>query len=665
MSFVNPAFLWALTALAIPIIVHLFSFRKTQRVYFSSNRFLRQVQQATASRQKLKHLLILAARLLFLFFLVMAFAQPFIPAGQQVTDTRSVTIYIDNSLSMSAPVAEKERALDAAMQYARQLTEVFPPDTRYRLITNDFAPFSNSMKSKTEFLDLLSGIRLSPVGRSLKEIATRMHDTKTGGDFYLFSDFQKSTAGQIDGDIFPDTTRHVYLLRLPLQSSANVYADTAWLETPFLLEGERNVLNVRIRNTGLQTAEQLSVKLLINDIQVGSTIVSVPASASATVSFSLPSALPAFSKAEVRFNDFPVTFDNQLYLALNRTERIRVVEITESGSTRYIQTVFGNPKVFHFKSFGTANLNLAIVQSADLVVINEVSRPSAALIQSLNDYVRNGGSLLVIPAPAQSFELLRELTDRPVGPASENEKLEIESPDFRSPFFQHIVEEATNRMVLFQAKRVMDWGNDRSALIKLKNNQPLLSRFRKGNGNLYLLATSLQPAYTDFGNHFLFLPVMYRLAITGKKAELRPYYSLTETQLTVRPDSLNTPATIRLSGEQDFIPDQRMRDGRFVLELPRFALTPGFYFALHQSDTLALLAFNPDRRESEPEQHTEASLMEALSNPYHVQFISGTSAGDFGKTFRAQYLGTPLWRHALILSLIFLLTEILLIRFWR
>ncbi|MFW5761853.1 MAG: BatA domain-containing protein, partial [Cyclobacteriaceae bacterium] len=41
MEFLYPQFLYGLAALAIPIIVHLFNFRKAKRVYFSNNFFLK------------------------------------------------------------------------------------------------------------------------------------------------------------------------------------------------------------------------------------------------------------------------------------------------------------------------------------------------------------------------------------------------------------------------------------------------------------------------------------------------------------------------------------------------------------------------------------------------------------------------------------------------
>ncbi|HET9053816.1 MAG TPA: BatA domain-containing protein, partial [Cyclobacteriaceae bacterium] len=47
MTFLYPSFLWALLALSIPVIIHLFNFRKTTRIFFSNNRFLRQVKEVT------------------------------------------------------------------------------------------------------------------------------------------------------------------------------------------------------------------------------------------------------------------------------------------------------------------------------------------------------------------------------------------------------------------------------------------------------------------------------------------------------------------------------------------------------------------------------------------------------------------------------------------
>lgn len=193
MSFNYPQFLWALTALAIPIIIHLFNFRRTTRIFFSNTRFLKQVKQETTQKRKLKRYLILASRLLFLFFLVLAFAQPFLPAREQLTSQRNLVIYLDNSYSMSAPVQEKVRGLDAAIAYVREIAELFPAETRFKLLTNDFAPFSNSFKSKSEIIDQLSQIRFSSTARNATEIIKRIGESNN--TVFWISDFQQATFG--------------------------------------------------------------------------------------------------------------------------------------------------------------------------------------------------------------------------------------------------------------------------------------------------------------------------------------------------------------------------------------------------------------------------------------------------------------------------------------
>ncbi len=104
MKFVHPEILWALGALAIPIIVHLFNFRRFKKVLFSNVAFLKEIQQETKSKSKLKHLLILIARLLALACIIFAFAQPYIPLNDNdlKAGDKAISIYIDNSFSTQA-----------------------------------------------------------------------------------------------------------------------------------------------------------------------------------------------------------------------------------------------------------------------------------------------------------------------------------------------------------------------------------------------------------------------------------------------------------------------------------------------------------------------------------------------------------------------------------
>jgi len=95
MQFLHPTFLYALLALAIPIIIHLFYFRRFKKVYFTNVKFLKEVKEETSARRKIRNLLVLLSRLLALAFLVFAFAQPFIPQDVEVKKgLKSVSVFM-------------------------------------------------------------------------------------------------------------------------------------------------------------------------------------------------------------------------------------------------------------------------------------------------------------------------------------------------------------------------------------------------------------------------------------------------------------------------------------------------------------------------------------------------------------------------------------------
>ena len=194
MIFLNPGFLYALLALTIPIIIHLFNFRRTKKVYFSNTLFLKKVKEASSSKRRLKHYLILASRLLFLFFLVMAFCQPFLPSESNLATSNKNIIYLDNSWSMSNEVDQDLNGLDAAVLYVQSLLDAYPDEAEYKLITNDFSSFSNSFKGKTEIGDFLTEIKYSGSSRNVHEIEERIKAELTSevNDVFWISDFQNS-----------------------------------------------------------------------------------------------------------------------------------------------------------------------------------------------------------------------------------------------------------------------------------------------------------------------------------------------------------------------------------------------------------------------------------------------------------------------------------------
>ena len=139
MRFLYPNMLWGLLALLIPIVIHLFNFRRHKLVYFSNTAVLRSIQQENAKTRKLKYLVTLLLRCLFIAALVLAFAFPYRPEKQLNVNTENtlIGVYIDNSMSMKGQ-SQRTTMIEDARQSARDLVHKLNPSNRYLLMTNSF-----------------------------------------------------------------------------------------------------------------------------------------------------------------------------------------------------------------------------------------------------------------------------------------------------------------------------------------------------------------------------------------------------------------------------------------------------------------------------------------------------------------------------------------------
>ena len=102
MLFSHPALLWGLLAVLLPVIIHLFNFRRYRKVYFSNVDALQELKSENRRRSEVRRWLVLAMRVLAVAMVVLAFAGPVIPGNgnKMQSGATVVSIYIDNSFSM-------------------------------------------------------------------------------------------------------------------------------------------------------------------------------------------------------------------------------------------------------------------------------------------------------------------------------------------------------------------------------------------------------------------------------------------------------------------------------------------------------------------------------------------------------------------------------------
>ena len=199
MRFLYPNMLWGLLALLIPILIHLFNFRRHKLVYFSNTAVLRSIQQENAKTRKLKYLVTLLLRCIFIAGLVLTFAFPYKPEKQVTTDAANhlVGVYIDNSMSMKGQ-STRTTMLEDARQSARDLVHKLSPSSRYLLMTNSFEIQNEYPMNQEEMLDRLDRMNLDGAPIAMGEVLDRFEMLRKQHGFasstlFVYSDFQTNT----------------------------------------------------------------------------------------------------------------------------------------------------------------------------------------------------------------------------------------------------------------------------------------------------------------------------------------------------------------------------------------------------------------------------------------------------------------------------------------
>ncbi len=670
MSFLYPQVLFGLFALAIPIIIHLFNFRKAKRILFSNTQFLQVVKKESTTRLKIRHLLVLLARLLFIFFLVVAFAQPYFPDQEEALTDKSVLIYLDNSLSMSNLTDQDISALTQGVRSANQVLNRYPRGTRFVLLTNDFAAWSNFPKSKEEVEEKLTELEHSYVRRPLMTVLGKLANTLVNVpdekvDVYLISDFQRTN---LTGNTIELADQRNYrIIPIGFQGQANVFVDSAYLRDPYLTRGVSNELVFRIRNVANRPIQNVGLKLFINGNQVANSSVDIAAQASETIPFVLNYALESINDGMLSLDDFPVTFDNDFHFNLNLTEQIKVLEITGTGITQSpLPGVFGNQDLFEFSSYASSNVDYNAVNQSDLVVLNGVEPLDEALLAVLQTYLDASGAIAYIPAAANGAAGAQRLGAVAVRASETETMVGLARVDQRAPFFRDVFDEGgSGNFTMPDSKRLITWrgGTD---LIRYKDGPAFLSLFNR-RGNLWLFAAPLQTDYSAFQNHALFVPVMYRMAIYSKGGNNRLSYSLDERAILLDVDSLVSTDLYKLVGNGgEVVPEQRIVNDQLLISIPsivdNLGFTPGQYRLVDNNGTVKkAISFNLNAAESEVDQVGQAAIADLFGGNQGVEFLTPANSEAAAAT-GAFNEGLALWKYALLLALFFLFAEILLIR---
>ncbi|MGC8864448.1 MAG: BatA domain-containing protein [Bacteroidales bacterium] len=681
MHFLHPWYLLGLFALAIPIIIHFFHFHRYKKIYFTNVRFLEVLQTETRRTSRLRSLILLALRLLLITALVLAFAQPYLgnPTLLNAGSGRPVSIYLDNSLSMFDAQLPESR-LARAKSKALEILSLFTSGDLFHVITNEKMGFQQRPVTQTQAQLWMNETLPSAREVSISEIlnlqaATLQNSGKKGGIAFFVSDFSKSF---FNPGPPPDT--NLYWVFVPVESTApgNVSIDSAWFEEPLIYPGLTANLRVKVTNHSARNPADVGLKLSLNNLQRGFQKLTVNPSASTTVSLPFLQSDTGYIEGQLEINDGWFPFDNCLYFSFRGQPPIHVLMIGGSEFNPYLQRLYATDSSIFVTRQMLRQVDFSLIGQSSLTLLYELTEYPSGLVMALKKTLEEGHSVAIIPPPTQGHEALQAFLAQ-LGIEAQiqlkDESVGVGEVNTQSILFKNVIEELPEYPELPTVKSYLQVKSGIQTppeiQLKLKNDDPFLLAWQIGKGHLFLQTCSLREELTNFMHNNLFVPAYLNMAFAGQfqnplyavagKPSLFLFENQENSSTDKAPELVNTDRDIR------FIPPFRRSNGQLQILMGNQVPFDGFYQVLAQKQSLGKIAVNYSRNESNPEVYSPEEVRAMLENLGWKNFLVLDATDEVPiKAALEAGGGRRLPRHWLAwAALLFLTSEVILLRFWK
>ncbi|MFN5325282.1 MAG: BatA domain-containing protein [Bacteroidota bacterium] len=678
-GFLEPAFLSALVLVTIPIIVHLFNFRKFKVVYFTNVSFLKELKEETNSKSKLKHMLVLASRILAVIFLVLAFAQPVIPTvvGKKAYSGNLVSIYIDNSFSMEALGAKGTR-LEEATIIARDIANSYRPSDRFQLLTTDFDAAYQRLLTREEFLSALESIEPSSSTITVSEVYSRQKDilTNAGSGNKLaiqISDFQTSVTDL--SNLKPDSTINALLIPIASSVSDNVSIDSCWLSTPVVQAGQLLEIGVRVRNHGETEISSIPLKFVANGVSKAAATVDVPEGGFTDVNLSITPNDTGWYECLVSLEDNAVLFDDKYHFSFRVESEVPVTAINGIAAGSYFKSLFPQDGYFKLREFSEKQVDFGTMTNSRVVILNEVKSITSGMISELNKFVKNGGVLVIIPDSLADITSYKSLANSLgsgcissiVRSQDRVDKLQTDDPVFSGVFSNKGGINSSTDLPNVNSRFLLEGGVP-EVILKLRSGDGYLNRYRSGNGSVYLLGSSLSGNMSGLARHAIFVPVFYRIALLSNNPQVTALAIGMDAYLDLPASSFFGERVFRLKGGAqglEYIPTHRSTGSNVRVGFGNAVKEAGTYDLNLDGRIISKPSFNYNRAESVMSFFEPSGLKDQIDELRLTNFKVDASLGASAMSGTTDTTGFPLWKYCIMLALLFLFTEVLLLKFWK
>jgi len=682
MSFLFPAFLFALLALAIPVIIHLFNFKRYKTVYFSNVPLLKLIKQESRKKSQLKQLLIMLARIMAIASLVFAFSRPYIPSGNRtkIAAQKVVKIYINNSFSMKAE-GEKGQILEQAKIKAIEIANSYPANTQFLILTNDFIPGNQFPLNKEQFIKQVAEIKDCPRSPKLSDVYSQAIGNisssakKTQKTLYVLSDFQKNSTN-IES-IKSDSSVWTYLYPFIAGKTNNLLIDSCWFETPGRKIGQAEKLFVRIKNLSGQAYQNIPIRLTINDSLKAISNINIAAQEESVQELNYTNNSQGIQLCKVELDDYPIIFDNSYFMSYQVRGKLRALGISnpQNNGSDYLKALFAEDELISYDEVPENNAPVSQFRNYQCIFLINTQNISSGLKSELTSFVERGGTLVIFPNKMKIYEeynaLLSALNSKTIA-GFDTVSMAISEINYNHELYREVFKKQENEADLPVIKGFASYANQmqkqETSLLKFRNGKNALSTHSFGDGTVYTFAFPLNPTNFNFVRHIIFVPTVYNMVLNSGEPQKYAYTTENEDAviLNQNPNSGELKIVNVLTKDEFRTSVRSHGTGKKQLIVDDLSKEAGHYLIKDGDETIQSISYNFTRKESVPEFYTEDELRKQIDSKEFRQFqVIESSNASFSETVQNLNNDKQLWKYFIVLAIFFLACEMAVIRFWK
>ncbi|MCK8143048.1 BatA domain-containing protein [Flavobacterium sp. I-SCBP12n] len=640
MHFKHPEILYFLFALIVPILVHLFQLRRFKKEYFTNVRFLKALSIQTRKSSKIKKWLLLACRLLVLTFVIIAFAQPFYESKDSKNANNELYIILDNSFSMQAK-GKKGELLKRAVQ---ELLEETPENVNFSLLTASENFWNTDIKS---IRNSLQNLKYSATPFELDNIMAKLkaHKSAFKKDIVIITDgigIDKKNLKNID----LDNNIHFIIPKAVLKN--NIAIDSVYIHKTV---DQFYEIGIQLSTYG-DKFDPTPISLYNNKTLIAKTTVTLD-SPKKTINFTIPK--QAFH-GYVSISDKGLSYDNILYFSIMKAKKTNVISIGEAVKNNFLSRIY-TAEEFNFISTTLSALDYNKLEEQDAIVLNELDEIPQALITTLKSFVEKGGNLIVIPSASCSISNLNLLATN-FGNlkfnALENTEKQITKINFNHPIYNSVFEKKVANFQYPKTKKTFNLSSSYPAALSYEDQSIFLTSTNNPIGKVAVFAAPISIENSNFQQSPLIVPTFYKMAMYNHNNGITAL-TIGNNNPHITETILNKDAILTVKGvEEQFIPTQQILNNKVKMSFGDYPEQAGNFAVFNKKEWVENISFNYGRTESDLTPATENILSE---------YKNFESIKSLFNTLQTDRTDNQIWKWFVIFALLFLFTEMAIIRF--